>query len=203
MATMQHVDIETDPDFNIHSSYHNDFFLLRTRVLVNGRNTEIRSIRDGKYVCAVFYYYGNTTGVKLLLVVNTVSAVLNQYGVYHVDTFYCEVQSLLFRTVFSTELGLKKFILAIGEVKSALEQQLQSLFSIETKSVQQLTVEVQSELLLVSPSQQKAKRPEINLVTAENYSNFWIRWKDSELFDFGCFYQEEGMHYIVYSWSEH
>ena len=198
MATLQRVDVETDPDFNIHSNYYNDFFLLRTRMLVNGRNTEIRSIRDGKYVRAVFYYSGNTTGIKLLLVVTTISAVLHQYGVYHVDTFYCEVQSLLFRTVFSTELCLKKFILVIGEVKSALEQQLQSLFSIETKSVQQLTVEVQSELLLVSPSQQKAKRPEINLVTAENYSNFLIRWKDSELFDFRCFYQEEGMHYSLF-----
>lgn len=194
MATLQHVEIETDPDFNIHTSIHNDFFLLRTRVLVNDKNTEIRSIRNGKYVRAVFYYSGNDTGIKLLLVVNTVSTVLHQYGVYHVDTFYCGVQSLLFRTVFSTELCLKKFILAIGEIKSALELQLQTLFTIETKSVQQLTVKVQSELFLVSPSQQKAKRPEINLVTAENYSNSLIRWKDSELFDFRSLYQEEGMH---------
>ena len=194
MAALQHVEIGTDPDFNIHTSIHNDFFLLRTRVLVNGSNTEIRSIRDGKYVRAVFYHPGNNTGIKLLLVVNTVSTVLHQYGVYHVDTFYCEVHSLFFRTVFSSELCLKKFILAIGEIKSALELQLQSLFTIETKSVQQLAVRVRSELFLVSPSQQKAKRPEINLVTAENYTNFLIRWKDSELFDFGSFYQEEGMH---------
>ena len=187
------MEIETDPDLSIHTSCHNDFFVLRTRVLVNGSNTEIRSIRDGKYVRAVFYYSGNNTGIKLLLVVNTVSTVLHQHGVYHVETFYCEVQSLLFRTVFSTELCLKKFILAIGEIKSVLELQLQSLFTKETKSVQQLAVEVQSELLLVSPSQQKAKRPEINLVTAENYSNSLIRWKDSKQFDFGSLYLEEGM----------
>ena len=48
MATFYRV--ETDPDFKIHTSYYSDFFLLRTRVLVNGRNTEIRSIEDGKYV---------------------------------------------------------------------------------------------------------------------------------------------------------
>ena len=65
----------------------------------------------------------------LSMVVNTVSTVLHQYGVYHVDVFYCEVHSLFFRTVFSSELCLKKFILAIGEIKSALELQLQSLFT--------------------------------------------------------------------------
>ena len=48
MATFHRV--ETDPDFKIHTSYYSDFFLLRMRVLVNGRNTEIRSIEDGKYV---------------------------------------------------------------------------------------------------------------------------------------------------------
>ena len=48
MATFYRV--ETDPDYKIHTSYYRDFFLLRTRVLVNGRNTEIRSIEGGKYV---------------------------------------------------------------------------------------------------------------------------------------------------------
>jgi len=180
--------------FNIHTSYLNEFFLLRTRVLVNGSNAEMRSIRDGEFVRPVLCYFGNTTGIKLCLIVNTVTTVLNQYGVYHVDTFYCEVQSLLFRIVFATSISLKKFILAIGEVKSALELQLHSLFLIETKSVQQLTVEVQSEVFLVSPSQQKAERPEISPVTAENYYTFWIRWKDSKLFEFESFNLEEGMY---------
>ena len=34
MATLR-VEIEIDPNFNIPTSYHSDFFLLRTRVLVD------------------------------------------------------------------------------------------------------------------------------------------------------------------------
>ena len=146
-----------------------------------------------KYVRLVLCHSSSTTGIKLLLVVNTVSAVLHQY---QVNAFYYE-ESLLFHTVFSSESCLKNFILAIGEVKSALEPQLQSLFLLERGSPRQLTVEVQPDLFLVSPNQQKTKGVELNLVTMENYSTFMIRWKDSKLFDFGSLCQEKGMHWCI------
>ena len=187
---------EVDPDFNIHTSCHNDFFLLRTRVLVNGENTEIRSLREGKYEGPVlnFCHSGSTVSTKLSSISKTVSPILVQYGVYHVDTFYYE-QSPLFHVVFSSESCLKSFILAIGEVKSALEPKLKSLFSnnLKTESVQQLTVEVQPELFLVSPNHHLTKGAEVHLVTTENCSTFVTRWKDSKLFEFGALYQEEGM----------
>ena len=85
---------EVDPSFDIHTSYHNDFFLLRTRVLVNGENTEIRSTKEGKYEGPVlnFRHSGSTTdtSTKLRLVAGIVSPILIQHGVYHVDTFYYE-----------------------------------------------------------------------------------------------------------------
>ena len=200
MATLQRVEIEIDPDFNIHTSYHNDFFLLRTRVLVDGKNTEIWSIKEEGPVLN-FFRSGSTISTKLFVIVKTVSPILCRYGVYHVDTFYYE-QSLLFHTVFSSESCLKNFILAIGEVTSALEQQLQSLFvhrlksvlELETDSAQQITVKIQLDLFLVSPNRQVRKGAELNLVTAENYSTFVTRWRDSKLFDFGSLYQEEGMY---------
>ena len=183
--------LEIDPDFNIQTSYHNDFFLLRTRVLVNGENTEIRSVRDEG---PVLNFCNSTVSTKLSSISKTVSPILVQYGVYHVDTFYYE-QSPLFHVVFTSESCLKSFILAIGEVKSALEPKLQSLFSnnLKTESEQQLNVEVQPELFLVSPSRQKTKGAKCHLVTAENCSTFVARWKDSKLFEFGALYQEEGM----------
>ena len=83
--------LKVDPDFNIHTSYHDDFFLLRTRVLVNGENTEIRSVREGKYEGPVlnFPHSCSTVKMKLLSISQTVSPILVQYGVHHVDTFYC------------------------------------------------------------------------------------------------------------------
>ena len=188
--------LEIDPNFEIHTSYYNDFFLLRTRVLVNGENTDIRSIREGKYEGPVlnFRHSGSTVSTKLSSISKTVSPTLVQYGVYHVGTFYYE-QSPLFHVVFSSESCLKNFVLTIGEVKSAVEPKLKSLFSnnLKTKSEQQLTVEVQPELFLVSPSRQKTKGAEVHLVTAENCSDFVVHWKDSKLFEFGALYSEEGM----------
>ena len=196
---VQRFEMDVDPNFEIHTSYHNDFFLLRTRVLVNGEITEIRSVKEGKYEGPVlnFRHSGSTVNTKLHLVASTVSPILVQYGIYHVDTFYYE-QSPLFHVVFSSESCLKNFILATEEVKSALESQLQILFSSELKSIpespQHLKVEIQSELFLVSPNRQETKGAELHLVTEENCSDILACWKNSKLFDFISLYQEDGMH---------
>ena len=196
---VQRFEIDVDPNFEIHTSYHNDFFLLRIRVLVNGENTEIGSVKEGKYEGPVlnFRHSGSTISTKLWLIASTVSPILVEYGVYHVDTFYYE-QSLLFHVVFSSESCLKNFILAMGEVKSALETKLQSLIlgksALQAESAQQLAVEIQPDLFLVSPNRQEIKGTEVQLVTAENCSDFVICWKDSKLFDFGALYQDKSMH---------
>ena len=198
---VQRFEIDVDPNFQIHTSYHKDFFLLRTRVLVNEEKTQICSIKEGKYEGPVlnFCHSGSTISTKLSLISKTFSPILVQYGVYHVDTFYYE-QSPLFHVVFSSEPCLKNFILAIDEVKSALEPKLQSLFQnvvlVEEELAQQVTVEVQTSLFLVSPSQQETKGAELNLVTKENFSNFVTQWKDSKLFDFGALYQEDSMYHV-------
>ena len=189
-------EIDVDPNFEIHTSYHNDFFLLRTRVLVDGENTEIRSVKEGKYEGPAlnFRHSCSAFSTKLRLVASIVSPILVQFGVYHVDTFYYE-QSPLFHVVFSSESCLKNFVLAMGEVKSALETKLHSLFLnsvLQAESAQQLTVEVQPDLFLVSPNQQETKGAKVHLITRENCSSIVTQWKDSKLFDFGALYQEEG-----------
>ena len=191
----QRFEIEVDPNFNIHTSYHNDLFLLRVRVLVNGENTEIREGKEGPVLN--FCHSGRTISTALLLISKTIAPILVDYGVYYVEMFYIE-QSPLFHVVFSSESCLKDFVFAIGEVKSSLEPKLQSLFShrLKTESVKQLTVEVQPDLFLVSPSRKVMKGANIHLVTSENYSTFMNHWKDSRLFDFGPLYQEEGMCHI-------
>ena len=188
--------LEIAPNFEIHTSYHNDLFLLRTRVLVNGENTEIRSVREGDYEGPVlnFCHFGDTVSTTLSMISDTVSPILVQYGVYHVVTVYYE-QSPLFHVMFSSESCLKNFIGAIGEVKSALEPKFQSLLShnLKTESAHQLTVEVQPQLFIVSPNRPKTKGAQCCVVTAENSSKIVTRWKESKLFDFGSLYQEDGM----------
>ena len=188
-----------DSNFNIHTSYHNDFFLLRTKVLVNGENATITSVKEGGYEGPALYFCHSgrsTIGATLLSIAKTFSPVLVRYGIYHVDTFYYG-KSPLFHVVFSSESCLKKFIIAIPEVKSALELKVHSLFPkgvLDTESALQLTVRVQPELFLVSPNQQETKGAELHLVTVENCSTFMSHWKDSKLFYFVSLYQEDGMY---------
>ena len=196
---MQRVVHEIDPEFNIRTSYHNDFFLLRTRVLVNGENATIRS-KEGVYDEPVmsFCHGGSTISTKLWSIENTISPILHKCGIYHVDMFYYE-QSPLFHVVFSSESCVMKFLKEIQTVKNAMQVELQSVFfrsmkasRVHNRASQSFTVKVQPELFLVSPDQQKMKG-ELHLVTTENCSLFVTRWKNSKLFDYGSLYQEEGM----------
>ena len=196
--------LEIDQEFQLHTSYHNDFFLLRTKVLVDGKSTEIRTVKEGNYEGPVLNvcHSGSTSSTKLWMITNAVSPILHRYGVYHVDTFYYE-QSPLFHTVFTSESCLSKFLLAMGEVKSALETQLHSLLSRNLESIlchvpeaeppQQLTIEVQPELFLVSPNQLNRKGADLHVVTTDSCSTLLTHWKSSKLFEFASLYQEGGM----------
>ena len=189
MAMERVVDIEVDPEFNIHTSYHNDFFLLKARVTVNGENTRIKSVKAGSYEEPTLVY-GSTISAKLWLITNTISPILNKFGVYHMDTFYYE-QSPLFHVVFSSESCLKKFFHEMERIKYAMQVALLSLF-LESDSSRNLVVEVHPELFLVSPNRQKMKRAHLYPINAGNSSTFAAHWKNSELFDFGSLYQEVG-----------
>ena len=184
------VDIEVDPDFNIHTSYHNDFFLLKTRVTVNGENTQIKSVKAGSYQEPTLVY-GSTISAKLWLITNTISLILHKFGVYHMDTFYYE-QSPLFHVVFSSESCLTKFLHEMEGIKYAMQVALLTVL-LESDSSHNLVVEVHPELFLISPNRQKMKKADLYPVNAGNSSIFAAHWKNSELFDFGSLYQEVGM----------
>ena len=199
MATQRVVDMEVDPEFNIHTSYHNDFFLLKTRVTVNGENTQIKSVKEGSYE-EPNLVYGSTISAKLWLIANSISPILHKLGVYHMDTFYYE-QSPLFHVVFSSEACLRKFLLEIGSIKFGMEHELLSIFSeylettciFKTESPQHLSVEVHPELFLVSPNLPKTIGADLYLITADNASTFAAQWKNSKVFEFGPLCKEGGM----------
>ena len=184
------VDIEVDPEFNIHTSYRNDFFLLKTRVTVNGENTQIKSVKEDSYEEPTLVYKNNISA-KLWLITNTISPILHNFGVYHMDTFYYE-QSPLFRVTFSSESCLKKFLLEMERIKYAMQVALLSIF-LKSDSSHNLLVEVHPELFLVSPNRQKMKRADLYPISVENCSKVADQWKNSKLFDFGSLYQEVGM----------
>ena len=196
MAMQRLVDIEVDSDFNIHTSYHNDFFLLRTRVLVNEEKATIKSIKEGSYEEPVlnFCHGGTTISTKLWSIVNAISSLLRKFWVYHVDTFYYE-QSPLFHVVFSSESCLHKFLEKIDNVRCDIELDLLSIFleSMEMELPCYCQVVVEPELFLVSPNQQNTKGAELCPVNIQNCFKIMARWKDSKLFDFESLYGKKGM----------
>jgi len=198
MAMERVVDMEVDPEFNIHTSYHNDFFLLKTRVTVNGENTQIKSVKEGSCEEQTLVY-GSNISAKLWLITNKISPILHKFGVYHLDTFYYE-QSPLFHVAFSSESCLKKFLLKMELIKHAMQLELLSIF-LKSDASHNLLVEVHPEVFLVSPNRQKIKRADLQLITAENCFTFAEQWKNSKLFDFESLYQEVGMFASVRSFE--
>ena len=187
------VDTEVDSDFNLHTSYHNDFFVLRTTVLVNGENTsEIGSVKEGSYENPVMKFCHGDITINVWLIVSAISPVLHDHGVYHVNTFYYE-QSPLFHVEFRSETDLKKFLLEIGDVEHRMEVELLSMLSKILKT-ERLAIIVQPELYLVSPNREKPGEAELYLMTAENCSDFVDRWKDSKLFTFASLHWKRGMY---------
>ena len=61
---MQRVLDEVDADFNIYTSYYSNFFLLRTKVLVNGENANISSVKEGDYQEPVLSFARGTIQLK-------------------------------------------------------------------------------------------------------------------------------------------
>ena len=192
MATQR---VEMESDFNLHTSYHKDFFLLRARVLVNGENTKITSVKKGSDEDPVmsFCHDSRTFTTKLWPIANTISPLLQNFGIHHVlNTFYSK-QSLLFHVTFSSVLHLEKFFLEISEVQCTMKQTVLSMISSihGIESPQSITVEVQHDLFLVSPDlHTDAKGAELYLVTPENCSSSATHWKNSKLLDFESLFQD-------------
>ena len=190
MATQR---VEMESDFNLHTSYHKDFFLLRARVLVNGENTKITSVKEGSDEDPVmsFCHDSRTITTKLWPIANTISPLLQNCGIQHVNTFYNK-QFLLFHVAFSSELHFEKFFLWISEVQCTMRQTLLSMISSihGIVSPQSITVEVKPDLFLVSPDLHNAKGAELYLVTPENCSSSVTHWKNSKLLDFESLFQD-------------
>ena len=185
-----------DNDFKVHTTYHKDFFLLRTKVLVNGENTEITSVKEGSDEGPVmsFCHDGSTT-ITLSSIANIISSILHKRsGIHHVDAFYCK-QSPLFHVTFSSELCLKKFLEEIDEVQCTMEQELVSMISGNLKNssihgIESVTVKVQPDLFLVSPDLPSTIGAELHPVTTRNCSFYVTQWKNSKLLNFESLFQD-------------
>ena len=179
-----------DPDFKIHTSYHNSFFILRTPIHINGLPVQIRSTGQGPLLS--FTQSGVTISVKLWEISHLVGPIFLKYGVYNVDTFYYE-QCPLFQVAFPSEDLLNRFLLASEAVSSEVDSALSEIFTQRAQSSESdealdstpFNVQAKVELFLVTPSHEKNKAAVIHPITLSNFSVCTSLWKNSELFEFG------------------
>ena len=179
-----------DPDFKIHTSYHNSFFILRTPIHINGLPVQIRDTGQGPVLS--FTQSGVTISVKLWEISRLVGPVFYNHGVYHVDTFY-HGQFPLFQVAFPSEASLKRFLLASEAVSSEVESALSEMFMQRAQSSEPgkaldstpLSVQAEVDLFLVSPSHEKRKATNVHRITLTNFSVCTSLWKNSEVFEFG------------------
>ena len=191
--------------FNLHSCYYNDFFLLRTLIVVNGTPAEIKIDPSGT---SRIQHSESGIDYPLSSLVPGVAITLSEnHRVYHIDTF-CHKQVALFSVVFPSQSGLRKFL----ESKEKVESDLAELFSTQFKTVpmasqqtpvqanerlvsgqdqsgqeSQLQVSINAELFLASPArstEQEGQPPEVRKVTLATFEHFIEKWQQSKLFDF-------------------
>ena len=177
------------------TSYHNCFFLLKTGVALNGQPAEIGCSEGGELSLSCRCRQGSKS-VQLSLSFPSISSrvedILKNHGGFEVVTFFCE-ESPLFQVTFSSEHGLKKFVRS----RRRVDIELAALFSKMLQPTQQtrapanpIPSQVSSKLFLMTPDWFGKQCGSIE-VTQENCSNCLIVWKDSEVFEFGDFFNKQ------------
>lgn len=176
-------------EFNLHSCYYNDFFLLRVLISINGSPAKIEIDSTGTSVIK----HSAKRDVSLSSLVPWIATALSQkYGVYHVDTFWHEkVQAALFLVVFSSKTSVRKFLENKERIKLDLAktftfqlgtrrdvgQSDQDLISHAKHEELMSKVSTDVELFLASPQhstdQPKVKVYKITLATFEHNVDKW------------------------------
>ena len=175
---------QSDP-FVLHSCYYQDFFLLRTSIIIGGYVPEIR-VDDGVPVLHIppdlRRLQCKDVAVGLPQISNKFAPILFRFGVYHVDTFYY-VHFPLLSVMFFSRDNIKKFLssLADNEVQPLLANELQRIITGNNSSI---LVKVECGLFLVTLHSSLGSKPKAHQVTLENYLQCIVEWEHSRVFHF-------------------
>lgn len=195
---------ESELEFNLHSCYYRDFFLLRTPISINGHPAFIQqvSINDP----AMFFSQqwlpqadnissgkGLGTPIKLSAIsLKVIGPVVFKHGIYHIESFYHDCkQEFVYSVSFRSESSLRKFLNSREAVREKLKLAIFEFVHLATQSSSlpqsnsMNDIDVGVELYLVSPSSSgKKKQPKVVQVSLTNYSKLAKTWQESKQFDF-------------------
>ena len=179
--------------FAPHTTYYNNFFLLRMPVTINGQLAQVGYSGNEELTLNCRY---PSINISLFVVSDKLERILRKYGVSHLVNFWCE-EVLLIHTTFSSEHGLRRLL----RLKEKAQDEVASLLSAEmmvyiqnrksdttTAPLPSLPTAVEMRVFLVQPDIVK-NTAQVEPVSLENHSACMALWKESEMFDFSSLFR--------------
>lgn len=168
----------------LHKCYHNDFFLLRMEITVNGMALEVTEKSDSQdsVQVPVLQCPSHEISVELRKLIPVVEPCLIRLGVYRVNSFFYDKNPLL-SVAFASYEYLQSFLKyqLDGVLHAALNGALIEPLK-DTTNLMIIKPDVASSLFLVSP---KAKgEVKIMPVTLSTLHNLASKWLEGKVFDF-------------------
>ena len=203
------VDLQPKVARIVHTTYYSNFFLLRTKISINGELAQVGVDERG---WLTLNSRDQEVSVTFDSLVTDVNDVLQQHGLHGVSNYWCE-EVPLFELRGTSQDELKTFLKVEGKIRRQLGQKIQTRMNTileERASFSlDLTVVVEPELYLIIPDQGSKDGKPIQ-ITKENFSECMALFGRSKLFDFGSIFraaranprrEDTGIYIMVHVWQ--
>ena len=187
------VDLQPKVPRLVHTTYYSNFFLLRTKISING---ELAQVGVDKRGWLTLNSRDQEVSVTFDSLVTDVNDVLQQHGLHGVSNYWCEEVPLFeLRGTSQDELGT--FLRVEGKIRRQLGQKIQTRMNtiLEERASSahadfslDLTVVVEPELYLIIPDQGSKDGKPIQ-ITEENFAECMALFGRSKMFDFGSIFR--------------
>lgn len=168
----------------LHKCYHNDFFLLRMEITVNGMAMEVTEKSDSpdSVQVPVLHCPNHEISVELRKLIPIVEPSLIMLGVYRINSFFYDKNPLL-SVAFASYDNLQSFLK--NQLDGVLHAALNGALIEHLKDATNLTVikpDVASSLFFVSPkAKEEVKIMPVALSTLQDLASKWLQGR---MFDF-------------------
>ena len=167
----------------LHKCYHNDFFLLRMEISVNGMAMEVtESDSPDPVQVPVLHCPNHDISVELRKLIPVVEPYLIMLGVYRINSFFYDKNPLL-SVAFASYDNLQSFLK--NQLDGVLHAALNGALIEPLKDATNLSVikpDVASSLFYVSPrGKEDVKIMPVTLSTIQDLASKWLKGK---VFDF-------------------
>lgn len=173
-----------------YKTYHKNFFILRTDIIINGQQAQVDVDENG---WLTLNCRNPKVGVTFDTLVTDVNEILHQHGLHGISNYWCE-DVPLFELKGTSQNELQKLLSLEGEIQKELALKINMKMktflqhSATSGSPPGLHVLVQPQLYLLIPDYTHMDGKLIQ-ITKTNISECMTLFGESMLFDFGAIFR--------------